>query len=169
MYLFYKLKIILLSARNTATMLSLWSQVACLHVWGWPINFWMRKIWGGHNIFFLERPTHSTIGYSHCFGLVVVVFKFAYCHPGFDVITTLLMERSRSGIWWRSTYFWGLMSVEGQSAFYDSGKRSCVKNKEYRSEDWSLWNTDWDGNWLRSVAMDTYRLGTVSKVWRKSF
>ena len=37
-----------------------------------------------------ERPRLSTSGFSHCFGLLVVEFKFVHYHLGFDVIKTLL-------------------------------------------------------------------------------
>ena len=44
-----------------------------------------------------ERPRLSTRGQNHCFGLVVVEFKFIHCHPGFDVISTLL--HGKQEIW----------------------------------------------------------------------
>ena len=27
-----------------------------------------------------------TRGHNHCFSLIVIEFKFVYCHPGFDVL-----------------------------------------------------------------------------------
>ena len=36
------------------------------------------------------RPGISTREYNPCFGLVIVEFTFVYCHPGFDIISTLL-------------------------------------------------------------------------------
>ena len=59
--------------------------------------------------------------------------------------------------------------VKDRVLFHDGGKRICVKNTEDRSKDGSLWNTEWDGSWLRGVAMDTNRLGAVRKVWREPF
>ena len=53
--------------------------------------------------------------------------------------------------------------VKDRVLFSESRKRSCIKNKEYRSKDWSLWNTEWDGSWLRGEAVDT------NKVWFASY
>ena len=48
--------------------------------------------------------------------------------------------------------------------FNYSRKRSCIENEKNRSKDWSLWNTERDGSWLRCVAMDADRLSAVCKV-----
>ena len=82
------------------------------------------------------------------------------------------MERMRSRIWWEAANFlsWlviGVWMVKDWVFFTDSGRRSCVKNKEYRPKDWFLWNIKWDGSCLRGVAVDTDRLGAFCKVWWK--
>ena len=47
--------------------------------------------------------------------------------------------------------------------FNDSG------DKDYRSKDWSLWNIEWDGRWLRGVSVNIDRLGVGTFEWRESF
>ena len=58
----------------------------------------------------------------------------------------------------------GVWVVKDTVLFNDSGKINCVKNKQYRSKDSSLWNTEWAGNWFRGVAVDADRLSAVYKV-----
>ena len=53
--------------------------------------------------------------------------------------------------------------VKDRVFFSDSGKRSCVKNKECRSKDWSLWNTEWDGSEVWQWTC-TNRLSVVCKL-----
>ena len=72
-----------------------------------------------------------------------------------------------SVIWWGCADFWSR-----QSSVYEWWRTECFSMtaereavyKEYRSKDWSLWNTEWDGTLLRGVAVDTKRLNVVCKV-----
>ena len=88
------------------------------------------RVWEGGR----ERSRLSIWGYIHSFGLVVA--EFIYCHPGFDVTSTLLHGDLGfdDGPQICVVESYRRMRDEGQSAFYDSGKRSCVKKKEYRSK-----------------------------------
>ena len=54
--------------------------------------------------------------------------------------------------------------MEDGVLFNHSRKRSCIDSEEARPKDWSLWNTERDGCWLRCVALYADRLGAVCKV-----
>ena len=126
-----------------------------------------RRVWEGRK----ESLRLSARGYNHCLGLVIVEFKFVYCHPGFYIINT---PAWRGGNLWfdQGVQISGVesrqhVSGEAQTAFQWQWKRCCLKIKQYRSKDWSLQNTEWDGNWFRGVEIDTDRLSVVCKVgWK---
>ena len=87
------------------------------------------RVWEGGN----ERPRLSTTGYSHCFGLAVVEFKSVHCHPGFDVINTIL--HGEMGIWDLDRGFpelrvIGVWVAKDRVLLNVRGKRRCVKTTE---------------------------------------
>ena len=70
---------------------------------------------------------------------------------GFDEGPQVFGDESQSGVSGerKDRYFFNDNRIK---------KEKLCKNKEYRSQDTSLWNTESDGSWLRRVAVDADRL-----------
>ena len=113
-----------------------------------------------------DGPRLLSKGCNHCFGLVIVEFRFIHCHSSFNVISRLLHGQEEI---WDFADFWSWESSAYQwwmtMFFYDSGKGCCVKNKKGRS----LWNTEWDGSWLTGVVANSDRLSALRQVGWKPF
>ena len=52
-----------------------------------------------------ERDQDFLPEHSHCFGLVAE-FQFSHCHPGFDVISTLLHGEDETWDFMKGAAFW---------------------------------------------------------------